>query len=63
MNATQNEVNYNIHKRKHKSSSRSSNQGDVQVGGNNEVADIIKDYIIKAKKTSASGMYNNKISR
>jgi hypothetical protein len=52
----QTEANYNVHKRKHKSISKApSNQGEAHIGNQNEVADIIKDYIIKAKKSSKKG--------
>lgn len=48
-NTAQSEANHNIQKRKIKSTSRVNNQTELH--GNNEVSDIIKDYIIKAKKS------------
>lgn len=48
-NTAQSETQQNIQRRKIKSSSRGNNQTELQ--GSNEVSDIIKDYIIKAKKS------------
>lgn len=48
-NTAQSETHQNIQRRKIKSTSRAINQTELQ--GSNEVTDIIKDYIIKAKKS------------
>ena len=52
-NTAQSETNHNIQRRKIKSTSRANNTTELH--GNNEVSDIIKDYIIKAKKSYIKG--------